>query len=650
MVYCNMDRHELIMNGLVNEHFTPSKQRTDSGKVFYYKWQWHLAASPEELWPYVADTNRFDKDAGLPAYDQPERSSVAGLTNTRRRLRIKMYGLPVEWVEEPFEWIRPFRFGVSRNYIPGPLPFLQPIKQLQIFAELREKENGGTHLIYQVWATPRNGLGYIAIPLQIGQILARKFDKTFRTFAKMALENQPFAAIATNPPLPVGARRRIMTLRQTLIQNNYQEQLVDQLLETIVQADDLSLSRMRPYLFAKHWQASRQDVLALMLQATRLGLLNFKWDLLCPMCRVAKESADSLADVTQTVHCDTCNIDYEANFDQSVELTFMPNPAIRPIAKQVSFCTSGPEATPHVAVQQLLPAGGRRIVMPKLELGRYRLRSPQIPGNQLLEVTRQGVSKASVSPQKEGWLKQNLEISTTPTIEFNNNLDEEQLILLERLAWADHAVTAAEVTTLQQFRDLFAAEALRPGDQISVGSLTILFTDLCDSTKMYREIGDAPAFGLVMAHFDVLAEAVAAEGGAIVKTIGDAVMAVFLRPLAAIRAVNQAQQQLMALETVRPLRLKAAVHYGPSIAVTLNERLDYFGSTVNVASRLEKLSKGGDIVISDAVYNDPEVQDFLNQADSRLKLEMFDSTLKGYDDERFDLHRIWMMAAMQKEE
>ena len=146
---------------------------------------------------------------------------------------------------------------------------------------------------------------------------------------------------------------------------------------------------------------------------------------------------------------------------------------------------------------------------------------------QLLEVTHSGAEEIHFHPQKEGWFDRDITISTQPTILFDNSLNEEQFIVMERLTWADHAVTAAEVTTLQQFRDLFAEEALRPGDQISVGSLTILFTDLCDSTRMYREIGDAPAFGVVMNHFDVLVEAVSSEGGAIVKTIGDAVMAVF---------------------------------------------------------------------------------------------------------------------------
>ena len=114
--------------------------------------------------------------------------------------------------------------------------------------------------------------------------------------------------------------------------------------------------------------------------------------------------------------------------------------------------------------------------------------------------------------------------------------------MLERTAWSDEAATAAEVTALQTFRDLFAAEALRPGEPISVGSLAVVFTDLRGSTRYYRDVGDAPAFGSVLQHLDLLREAVAAEGGAVVKSMGDAIMAVFARPLPAVRAMQVAQE------------------------------------------------------------------------------------------------------------
>lgn len=628
------------MNVLVNDKNMTTTSDTETEKYIHYQWEWDLKASPEQLWPYIADTNRFDKDAGLPAYDQPELSSVDGLTNTRRRLQIRMFGVPLQWIEEPFEWIRPYRFGVTRNYQAGAIPFVQPIKQLRILAELNQKKDGGTHLIYNVWVLPRNFLGTLLVPIQIGRIYHQRFGNTFQAYDKMAIQNKSFAIRKSKSSLSTGGHRRLMTLRQTLIDKDHAPELIDRLIDLVRYGDDLTLNNIRPYILAEQWQVSRKDVLSLMLQSTRVGLLDFSWNLLCPLCRVAKGSVDTLAEVNKTIHCDTCNINYEANFDQSVELTFSPNPAIRPIENQVEFCTSGPEATPHIAVQQLLSAGESREVVPYLEPGRYRVRSPQVPGNQLIEVFENGLEQIEIQSQQEKWPSDQQSISTMPTLHLKNKLDQEQLIIIERIAWADHAVTAAEVTTLQQFRDLFAEEALRPGDQISVGSLTVLFTDLCDSTRMYQEIGDAPAFGLVMDHFDVLSQAVQTQDGAIVKTIGDAVMAVFLRPVSAIKAVHEAQTNLSRLASVPPLRLKAAIHHGPSIAVTLNERLDYFGSTVNIAARLEKFSQGGDIVFSDAVFMDPEVQDYLNQEDFPLDIDMFASSLKGFDNQSFDLHRI----------
>ena len=213
------------------------------------------------------------------------------------------------------------------------------------------------------------------------------------------------------------------------------------------------------------------------------------------------------------------------------------------------------------------------------------------------------------------------------------------MLILERLAWSDQAATAAEVTALQIFRDLFASEALRPGQQISVGTLTILFTDLRHSTQLYREIGDAPAFGRVMNHFDVLKKAIAEEDGALVKTIGDAVMAVFRHPPSALKAMLRAQQILAAPpDGGSPLTLKAGIHTGPCIAVTLNDRLDYFGSTVNMAARLEGLSTGNDVIISHALYDDPEVRALINSEE--LTAKPFDVELKGFERERFELWRV----------
>src|SRR5229473_3293555 len=138
---------------------------------FHYRWEFDLESSPEQLWPLVADTNRFNRDTGVP-----EIEAVSGpetrLGNARRRMRLFFLGMAVEWEEQPFEWTRPQRFGVVRRYTKG------PIGELRVEADLLPRDPKGTKLVYQLWVKPRNFFGVVIIPIQIGMISARNFAKT----------------------------------------------------------------------------------------------------------------------------------------------------------------------------------------------------------------------------------------------------------------------------------------------------------------------------------------------------------------------------------------------------------------------------------------------------------------------------------------
>jgi class 3 adenylate cyclase len=245
-------------------------------------------------------------------------------------------------------------------------------------------------------------------------------------------------------------------------------------------------------------------------------------------------------------------------------------------------------------------------------------------------------------------------IAPSGELTLSNPAAIEQLTLVEHLAWSDQATTAAEVTSLQLFRDLFSSEVLRPGEQISVGAMTVVFTDLKNSTQMYQEIGDAPAFGRVLTHFGLLKAAVAAEDGCIVKTMGDAIMAVFPRPVSAVRAMVHAQRWLAAPasfplppglavppSSLQPLALKAGIHCGPCLAINQNDRLDYFGTTVNLTARLCGLCTGLDLVLSHAVRADPEVTAYADAGNPvALQLAPEKALLKGFGQLAFDVWRV----------
>jgi class 3 adenylate cyclase len=186
--------------------------------------------------------------------------------------------------------------------------------------------------------------------------------------------------------------------------------------------------------------------------------------------------------------------------------------------------------------------------------------------------------------------------------------------VIEDRAWAKDALTGERVISMPAFRRLCPEQLLRPGDEVEIGRVAIVFTDLQGSTKLYDKLGDAAAYRLVRDHFAFLSERVTRHHGFIVKTVGDAVMAAFNDPADAVRAVLAMQDEVASFNRGREdagIVLKLGLHIGACIAVTAGEVLDYFGSTVNTASRLEHQCSGGEVIISHAVLTDPESREAL---------------------------------------
>lgn len=611
-----------------------------------FRWRWELTASPAALWPLVSNTDRFNRDCGYPPVTALPRLAEPGqAASNLRRLRATVLGIPIEWNEVSFEWIEPKRFSVQRTYRRGPLA------KMTVVCELVPRVDGGTTLMYNVDATPSGWLGRLVAPFTIGRRAGARMTEVFRRYDALASAGQRMPALTTRPKLASGGGERMAAIAAMLVAKHDQPiGLIAKLQELITTGDDSTVARLRPYAVADEWSADRGQVLHLFLHATRAGLLDFSWDLVCPHCRGAKRGPNSLGEVSGHGHCDTCNVDFTANFDQSVELTFVPNPAIRPVTR-TEYCLGGPQVTPHIVAQQSLAPGASVAVPLQLNPGRYRVRGSHVPAQRTFRVATAGAPEvvlhlgASASDEPI--------VASAGKLKIVNQSERAQLAIVEHLAWTDQATTAAEVTSLQLFRDLFSREVLRPGEQISVGSITIVFTDLKNSTQLYREIGDAPAFGRVLTHFEILKLAVAAEGGCIVKTMGDAIMAAFPRPLAAVRAMIQAHRWLAQPQSVslpaavsvppsslQPLALKAGVHVGPCLAINQNDRLDYFGTVVNTAARLCAHCTGEDVVLSATVCSDPETDTYLG-AKGAPRQQHDAVRLKGLGDTPIEIRRVF---------
>jgi len=174
----------------------------------------------------------------------------------------------------------------------------------------------------------------------------------------------------------------------------------------------------------------------------------------------------------------------------------------------------------------------------------------------------------------------------------------------------------------QTYRDLFPSETVMSAGGLAVKRLAILFTDIKGSTALYERIGDMKAFNLVRQHFGVLRDVIAANHGALVKTIGDAVMASFHEPLNAIRAALDMLAQIRRFNDNAGdelITLKIGAHVGQCLAVTLNGRLDYFGQTVNLAARVQDLAVENEICLSDEIYSLTGAADLLAAMQSNVR-------------------------------
>ena len=547
---------------------------------------------------------------------------------------LRSLGRKITWDETPFHWVEGREFSVLRVYHDG--PFLKVLSHLEL-----EPEAEGTGLTYQIEAVPRSFFWSIIARYYLGVQTQRQFRRVFGNIARYLAGDAEEAYPGSAPRISGPGLSRLRNVESSLVQAGLGHGIVEKFARYIGSAPDDACHRIKPYALADAWGEDRDTVLSLCLHATRLGLLELTWDVMCPQCRGAKDRVTSLGDLRRESHCASCNIQFDANVDRSVEVTFRPSLQIRRL-EEASYCVGGPRNTPHVVLQQSVSPGNTSTVSLDLTEGTYRLRGPQILASALVEVrpSHPATSTIDVSFSHDEVIPNGVEVAPGEmSILIQNSGEQELLVLLERMEWPEDAVTAAGITAMQDFRDLFSSEVLAPEEEFQIRYLTFMFTDLRSSTVLYQEKGDAPAFALVRDHFQVLHECISRYHGAVVKTMGDAVMAVFREPGDAVAAGLEIHDAISSgVDRPMELVLKIGVHAGPAIAVNLNGRLDYFGSTVNTAVRLESHSQGGDVVVRSDLLDDPVVSDLV--ARPGIRTEKHRAQLKGFS-EKVEIRRIY---------
>jgi class 3 adenylate cyclase len=446
--------------------------------------------------------------------------------------------------------------------------------------------------------------------------------------------------------------------------------------ETLIRSgDEVSVYRANPLAFARDRGVAEPESIDLFLHAARAGLVDLHWDILCPHSGLVLESFGKLRALRSHFVCGLCDIDGQTDLDDFIEASFSVSPQVRRLALhdvdnlsiedlhwKLKFVDSGrlpggqtrfvdvlrtlvrgmtylppsvtttlhaeigPGALSGVNVQTqagfMLPVVGSTaaagpapnpptIVRVTYDGQRFTSALSAVPsGPAVFEISNTGSKRGSLL--LINWPPEIVTMPEKPTLEF------------------DPYVSGGMLLTRQTFRKLFRSERVDEEEGLGIRQLTLLFTDLKGSTALYEHLGDLNAYALVREHFALLDAVAHKHAGAIVKTIGDAVMAAFSLPVDAVAAALHMLQDIGRFnrEHGQPaIILKMGAHCGPSIAVTLNDNLDYFGQTVNIAARVQSFADAGEICLTEALYTAPGVRELLTGRD----VNGFEAPLRGVE-------------------
>ncbi len=593
-------------------------------------------ASRPVLWAIVADTNRIDRTAGLTA---PRYKWIHEQGRLVRHATATELGMELQWIEPPYRWIEGRFVESHRRFIKG------PVREGGFRVHLHDTEDGGT----MVHATL-----YVEAPLWVGFIQKQKFQRALAQYfeaIQTVLEGAGPIELAENEPAAVQARRVLSAIYAPVIagpRTPIDEELlssrveamrsapvepaiVDRLIAFVRDGADDDVSQMRPFELARTWGLERREVLRAFLYGAQCGLVQLNWQINCPVCRVGARITSELRAIDGKSHCGACEIDYDADFARHIEAVFPVHPALRPAHPKL-YCASSPSFLPHVFAQLRLAPNTTREDLIELPAGLIHLRTlwtrhtsdTSIDDARPLEL-RIRVMEDEIEVSHLGVAPPHMPTKLVTT----NTTSSEVMLLLERGGWTADAVLGTVIASMPEFASLFATEAPASGVELSVAHIALLFSDLTGSTALYERVGDARAFAMVEDHFRVMESVVGAAGGAIVKTMGDAVMASFPTEREAMTAALQMIELHDSKFDGTALGVKIGIHAGPCLAVRANDRLDYFGSTVNIAARLQAQAQASEIVVTERFSKEPVIESLIGRLPSRR----FDASLKGIQNE-----------------
>lgn len=393
----------------------------------------------------------------------------------------------------------------------------------------------------------------------------------------------------------------------------------------ILQSDVHQRIRINPYDVAEYSGLPVGKILPVMLRAVREGMLDLHWEVHCPHCDMIAHEYGSLFEMRGGSSCTMCDKEFDADFLHRVEVTFSLNRMIEDTGMP-PVCMPVPAMDPRCIISVGRGQTGSAEDFFEEE-GEYRYSCPVTQSKGILKIEGERTDRLRefvieqlpekrfrperirARPGKLRFVVKNDHFPLSGMVVYRDDLP---VLGPEEIP---ARLSGLELLHYPEYRELFGDQVLSEREKIEIGAVTTMFTDIKGSTELYERIGDASAYNLVHDHFEIVFGEVEKSGGMVIKTIGDAVMASFVSNK---QAVGCAVALIACFgnynrdhDVSKQVNIKIGIHRCPAILVNLNGRLDYFGSSVNKAARIQRRADANELAFSQEIRDDETAMELL---------------------------------------
>ncbi|MEO0718005.1 MAG: DUF5939 domain-containing protein [Pseudomonadota bacterium] len=575
--------------------------------------EFDLSQSPAALWPLLADTNRLNEALGLPRYAlsvdrEPEDPRLLGHSVDSGRSQV--------WEERPFEWVAGQWWRFERLFHKGPL------KTLSGTLVLKRTPVGGAQVQFAISAEPDGLVGKTLLASGHLRKLANLLQERAEDVDAFLAGARPTPFSTQAPVRPREADRQIDGRASDMAKSDYSNGAAPALASMLAEAPDSELSEIRVRRLSRVLELPERETAEACLAATEAGLLQRRFIVICPRCRRPCADAPSLAELPERASCAVDAVEFGCDLALNVESVFTASPSVRALDRGF-FCGSGPMTAPHVVIQQLLAPGERRVFPFTASTGGFRLRAdPPIarPGEEDLGaeavfdhqggafpmLAASGDAVAVGAPSPDG------------SIVFENHSTEPRLMRLERREWRADALTAAEISVLQAYRDMFPSDG--PAQAVRSGRLVFLHVAPAGQAAVAAQLGDERPIRALAAAASVAKVVARRRNGGIVRRLGDALTLVFLDPLDAVAAALELRAEVINILNAAGAQqaggltsLSFGVAAGRTVATRSDAGIDFVGQGATLAMALSHAGQPHGVHIASDLANAPGVPEAVSR-------------------------------------